>query len=235
MAPKRGAGGLIKADPDAKRVKREGGAGDNIDLSSIPMAPTYTASAFSSAVVPKFDVNDRKPLGTDVAPGHGGQPEKSQRKRRYFGGSVKARRGTDWVSAHFTKSDMTVAFTVNRQWPSTWQSEGVEREIIQRLNSAKFEVAPTEDWGFIDRHIYLTIKNGMSNTLTSSSSSGYPTHLHFTFRVKVRNTGQDGFGANMDVKDAIRPGQHASAYVEPKIEAPLVKSEEQEKKFIPRR
>lgn len=59
MASKRGPGSFIKADPDAKRVKREGGAGD-ISLASIPMAPTSAVSASSSAVVHKFDAKDRK-------------------------------------------------------------------------------------------------------------------------------------------------------------------------------
>lgn len=86
-----------------------------------------------------------------------------QKKKRYYVGSIKARRGSDWVSAHFTKRDMAVAFTVYRQWPSTWESEGVEREIIQRLNKAKFEVVPVENWGFIDRHISLMFRNGVSN------------------------------------------------------------------------
>lgn len=94
---------------------------------------------------------------------NGDRPRMGQKKKRYYVGSIKARRGSDWVSAHFTKRDMTVAFTVYRQWPSTWESEGVEREIIQRLKKAKFDVVPLEDWGFIDRPISQTFRNGVSN------------------------------------------------------------------------
>lgn len=53
MPLKREASSFAKADPDAKRVKREGGGG-NINLASIPMAPVSAVS--------KFDVKDRKPL-----------------------------------------------------------------------------------------------------------------------------------------------------------------------------
>ena len=57
MAPKREADGFIKADPDAKRVKREGG-GASISLDSIPWAPAVSAS--SPAVMPKSEAEDRK-------------------------------------------------------------------------------------------------------------------------------------------------------------------------------
>lgn len=76
----------------------------------------------------------------------------------------------------------------------------------------------------------------MSNTLSSSSSSGVPKHLDFTFRVKVQESGQNGLGANVDAKENVRPDQHASARVEPKTETPVVKGEENEKTaWIPRK
>lgn len=64
MSLKREADPFIKPDPDAKRVKTEGGDG-NFSLSSIPMAPTPAAFAPSatSAVGPKIEGGDRKPLG----------------------------------------------------------------------------------------------------------------------------------------------------------------------------
>lgn len=64
MSLKREADPFIKPDPDAKRVKTEGGNG-NFSLSSIPMAPPPAAFApsTSSAVVPKIEGGDRKPLG----------------------------------------------------------------------------------------------------------------------------------------------------------------------------
>lgn len=64
MSLKREADPFIKPDPDAKRVKREGGDG-NFSLSSIPMAPAPAtfAPSTSSAVVPKIEGGDRKPLG----------------------------------------------------------------------------------------------------------------------------------------------------------------------------
>lgn len=75
----------------------------------------------------------------------------------------------------------------------------------------------------------------MSNTLSSSSSSGVPKHLDFTFKVKVQESGQNGLEANVDTKENVRPGQHAPARVEPKTEAPVVKGEENEKTaWIPR-
>lgn len=55
MAPKREADdAFIKADPDAKRVKRESGAA-NVSLASIPMAP-------SSSTALKAESKEHKPL-----------------------------------------------------------------------------------------------------------------------------------------------------------------------------
>lgn len=64
MSLKREADPFIKPDPDAKRVKTEGGEG-NFSLSSIPMAPPPAAfaSSTSSAIAPKIEGGDRKPLG----------------------------------------------------------------------------------------------------------------------------------------------------------------------------
>lgn len=64
MSLKREADPFIKPDPDAKRVKTEGGDG-NFSLSAIPMAPPPAAfaSSTSSAVAPKVEGGDRKPLG----------------------------------------------------------------------------------------------------------------------------------------------------------------------------
>lgn len=64
MSLKREAGPFIKPDPDAKRVKTEGGDG-SFSLSSIPMAPPPAAfvPSTSSAVAPKIEGGDRKPLG----------------------------------------------------------------------------------------------------------------------------------------------------------------------------
>lgn len=64
MSLKREADPFIKPDPDAKRVKTEGGDG-NFSLYSIPMAPppAVSASSTSSAIAPKIEGGDRKPLG----------------------------------------------------------------------------------------------------------------------------------------------------------------------------
>lgn len=65
MSLKREADPFIKPDPDAKRVKTEGGDG-NFSLSSIPMAPPPPAAfapSATSAVGPKIEGGDRKPLG----------------------------------------------------------------------------------------------------------------------------------------------------------------------------
>lgn len=73
----------------------------------------------------------------------------------------------------------------------------------------------------------------MSNTLSSSSSSGDPKHLDFTFRMKVRKSNQEELEANTDAKENVRPGQPR---VEPKIEAPVVKGEEREQTvLVPRK
>lgn len=64
MSLKREADPFIKPDPDAKRVKTEGGDG-SFSLSSTPMAPPPAAFApsTSSAVTSKIEGGDRKPLG----------------------------------------------------------------------------------------------------------------------------------------------------------------------------
>lgn len=64
MSLKREADPFIKPDPDAKRVKTEGGDG-YFSLASIPMAPRPAtfASSTSSAIAPKTEGGDRKPLG----------------------------------------------------------------------------------------------------------------------------------------------------------------------------
>lgn len=64
MSLKREADPFIKPDPDAKRVKTEGGDG-SFSLSSIPMAPPPAAFApsTSSTFAPKIEGGDRKPFG----------------------------------------------------------------------------------------------------------------------------------------------------------------------------
>lgn len=36
----------------------------------------------------------------------------------------------------------------------TWSSADVEQEIFKRLNKAKFDIKPSEDWGFLDRRLH---------------------------------------------------------------------------------
>lgn len=64
MSLKREADPFIKPDPDAKRVKMEGGD-SSFSLSSIPMAPPPAAFSFStpSGIAPKIEGGERKPLG----------------------------------------------------------------------------------------------------------------------------------------------------------------------------
>lgn len=38
-----------------------------------------------------------------------------------------------------------------------WDSTDVEQEIFKRLNKAKFDIEPSEDWGFLDRNFRRTI------------------------------------------------------------------------------
>ncbi|KAG6368284.1 hypothetical protein INS49_002489 [Diaporthe citri] len=149
MSLKREADPFIKPDPDAKRVKTEG-ADDNFSLSSIPMAPPPAAfaSSTSSDIARKIESGDRKALG--AAPKFGGPPIKSG-KRRFFGNTIKARRDDDWVSAHFNKSSMVVEFQMNCALSKQWSSIDVEQEIFDRLIKAKFDIQPSEDWGFLDR------------------------------------------------------------------------------------
>ncbi|ROW14854.1 hypothetical protein VPNG_03844 [Cytospora leucostoma] len=198
MATKREADAFIKADPDAKRVKREGGAA-NLSLASIPMAP-------SSSTTPKSEFSDRKPL--DAIPNHGEPSIAPYKKRRFVGNSITARRGDDWVSAHF-------------------DSRGMTREIFQRLKEGKFGIEPAEDWGFIDRRMGLTPDYWRSDAFA-------PEKVKTWFSVKVRYLSQERLDAKLDAKGDVRPGQYASICVEPKIEALGVKKElEEEKLSVP--
>lgn len=38
-----------------------------------------------------------------------------------------------------------------------WSSVEVEQEIFQRLNKAKFDIEPSEDWGFLDHRFYTNV------------------------------------------------------------------------------
>lgn len=40
-----------------------------------------------------------------------------------------------------------------------WSSVDVEQEIFQRLNKAKFDIQPSEDWGFLDRRFYEIVND----------------------------------------------------------------------------
>lgn len=40
-----------------------------------------------------------------------------------------------------------------------WSSVDVEQEIFQRLNKAKFDIQPSEDWGFLDRRLCATVND----------------------------------------------------------------------------
>ncbi|KAK2597232.1 hypothetical protein N8I77_013093 [Diaporthe amygdali] len=152
MPVKREAEPFIKPDPDAKRVKREGGD-DNLSLSSIPMAPPSAAFASSnfSTIAPKTEVGDHKPLS--LAPNYGGTAV-NNRNRKFGGNAIKAWRGNDCVSAHFDKRTMEVDFTIRSAFPKQWPSMDVETEIFERLNRAKFDIQPAEDWGFLDRKVF---------------------------------------------------------------------------------
>ncbi|KAK7744096.1 hypothetical protein SLS53_003616 [Cytospora paraplurivora] len=206
MATKREADAFVKADPDAKRVKREGGAA-NLSLASIPMAP-------SSSTTPKSEFKDRKPL--DAIPDHGEPSKTPYKKRRFVGNSITARRGADWVSAHFDKSAMA-------------NSEGVERDIFQRLNKANFEIEPAEDWGFIDRRMGLAPECW---TILKRFDPYAPKQVKTWLGVEVRHLDQERRDAKLEAKRNVRPGQYASIRVESKIEALGVKKEmEEEKKF----
>lgn len=79
------------------------------------------------------------------------------RKKKFFGNSIKARRGDNLVSAHFDRKTMTVEFSVQCAGPKKWSSAEVEQEIFERLNKAKFEIQPLEHWGFLDRHFPANI------------------------------------------------------------------------------
>lgn len=75
------------------------------------------------------------------------------RKKKFFGNSIKARRGEDLVSAHFDRKTMSVEFDMQFAPCKKWSSVGVELEIFERLNRAKFNIQPCEDWGFLDRNL----------------------------------------------------------------------------------
>ncbi|KAI3395017.1 hypothetical protein diail_1906, partial [Diaporthe ilicicola] len=152
MSHKRGADPFIKPDPDAKRVKREGGDG-NFSLSSIPMAPPPAplANSTPSAMAPKFEGGDRKPLGP--APNFGGGSG-STRKRKFFGNSIKVVRGYEYFTCHFNNRAMVVDVIANCAYPKQWVTTDVEQEIFRRLNKAKFDIQPSEDWGFLDRKFF---------------------------------------------------------------------------------
>ncbi|KAL1873549.1 hypothetical protein Daus18300_003912 [Diaporthe australafricana] len=154
MSRKRAADPFIKPDPGAKRVKREGDG--NFSLSSIPMAPPPAfASSTSSAIVPKFESGDRKPLGPTA---NFGETSGNNRKRKFFGKTIRAVRDDDWVSCHFNKSAMVVEFVMHCALSKKWSSMDVEQELFQRLNKAKFDIQPSEDWGFLDRKFFATFK-----------------------------------------------------------------------------
>lgn len=87
------------------------------------------------------------------APNYGGTAV-NNRKRKFGGNAIKAWRGNDCVSAHFNKRTMEVDFTIRSAFPKQWPSMDVETEIFERLNKAKFDVQPAEDWGFLDRKVF---------------------------------------------------------------------------------
>lgn len=41
-------------------------------------------------------------------------------------------------------------------WPLTkqWSSVQIEQEVFERLNKAKFDIQPSEEWGFLDRKFF---------------------------------------------------------------------------------
>lgn len=46
---------------------------------------------------------------------------------------------------------MVVNFVMHCRLTKQWPSVQVEQEIFERLNKAKFDVQPSEGWGFLDR------------------------------------------------------------------------------------
>lgn len=178
MDRKRPADVAIKPDPDAKRVKREGG--DHFDMYSLPMGPPAAAST-SASVVPKVehggDGHDRKPLGPvcrhpsfrasthleaiwltarvrSQAPSFGGASKKDK-KRRFFSSGPKViivRRGKDdTVRAHFNRTGMFVELDIYRSHDAFWNPIDAEKEVFQRLSKAHMDIEPVEPYGFISR------------------------------------------------------------------------------------
>lgn len=121
----------------------------------------------------------------------------NNRKRKFFGNSIKAMRGDDWVSAHFNKKTMTVHFVMHCPLTKQWSSVEVEQEIFERLNRAKFEIQPSESWGFLDRkflgnlsHVSIPFRSRDARTtrLTRAGGKVQPasTVLHYQCEVRVR-------------------------------------------------
>ena len=52
---------------------------------------------------------------------------------------------------------MVVAFDINCHTEKQWSSIDVEQEIFERLNKARFDIQPSEDWGFLDRKFNATV------------------------------------------------------------------------------
>lgn len=93
----------------------------------------------------------------------------NMRKKKFVGNSIKARRDDDCVSAHFDRKTMSVEFdmTLKLGPGKKWGSVGVEQEIFERLNKAKFDIQPCEDWGFLDRAL---LTHGLVRRRTQSFS-----------------------------------------------------------------
>lgn len=120
----------------------------------------------------------------------------NNRRRKFFGNTIKAMRGDDWVSAHFSKRTMTVHFVMNCPITKQWSSVEVEQEIFERLNRAKFEIQPSENWGFLDRKLradfsQVSIPFGSQDSRTTRltrAEGKFPpaTVVHYQCEVRVR-------------------------------------------------
>lgn len=123
----------------------------------------------------------------------------NNRKRKFFGNTIKAMRGDDWVSAHFNKRTMTVHFVMNCPITKQWSSVEVEQEIFERLNRAKFDIQPSEHWGFLDRKLREDIRqvsipfgnwDGKTTRLINADQRDIlqpaSTVFHFQCEVRVR-------------------------------------------------
>lgn len=62
---------------------------------------------------------------------------------------------------------MVVEFQMNCLTSKQWSSIDVEQEIFDRLIKARFEIQPSEDWGFLDRNF----RGYVENVCTLSQSS----------------------------------------------------------------